>query len=156
MLFAIISVLIVIYPLKSIPFLGNAAQSHETPVLNYRLPSTIPDSTHYQQPRWYHGKPIGRPVSCLSCGRNGDTVVYTAFLGYSLLEFLCDFSGWSYWFANSIHVSRTWPIMICMQGLKPLFCGLKSLPSVQQQVVYNFAGIFYSVFCIDSCCGSAG
>lgn len=58
MLFAIISTLFVIYPLKDIPFLGNAPQVYEMPVHKYIPP--IDGVRIHGSPSWYNGLPVGK------------------------------------------------------------------------------------------------
>ncbi|KAF6021782.1 SCAP [Bugula neritina] len=53
-LFAVISVLFVIYPLRNIPILGNTSQMYEMPLSDYNVGEKSSAS-----PRWYSGPPIG-------------------------------------------------------------------------------------------------
>ncbi|XP_067945903.1 sterol regulatory element-binding protein cleavage-activating protein-like [Watersipora subatra] len=53
MLFAVLSVLFIIYPLKDTPILGNVFQAHTTPISNDGVISTS------SGPSWYTGEPVG-------------------------------------------------------------------------------------------------
>ena len=61
MLFAVLSVLFVIYPLKDTPVLGNSIQSYDTPLADYELPTSAGNAASHSSggPSWYTDSPIG-------------------------------------------------------------------------------------------------
>ena len=60
MLFAVLSVLFVIYPLKDATVLGNTSQSYDTPLTGNEPPLSAAAST--AGPSWYTGAPLGKTI----------------------------------------------------------------------------------------------